>query len=229
MSQDLNRQLRFDLLQKALEMYQDLNSALNAAARMEHFVRHGVTEIEGQRTVTRKPPEGTLLPSADRAKRRPWLPDQDTHLREFWYHGVSVTEIARNLERTPASVYGRARLLGICRPGAASKSVENGSKKNRRKASVTKKSDRANGKKGAEQDEKQNGKMKIVASEISSRNSGFYADQSMSEVVNFLRSRDYSVVQTEDGDYKVDARHVVTAQELREKANRIHSQLGRSR
>lgn len=49
----------------------------------------------------------------------------------------------------------------------------------------------------------------------------------MSKVVYFLRSRDYSVVQTEDGDYKVDARHVVTAQELRGKANRIHSQLRR--
>ena len=44
-------------------------------------------------------------------------------------------------------------------------------------------------------------------------------------VVHFLRTRDYSVVQTEDSRYDVDGRKVMTAQELFERANRVRAQI----
>src|SRR5512138_357774 len=45
-------------------------------------------------------------------------------------------------------------------------------------------------------------------------------------IIHFLRSRDYSVVRVEDGRFKVDGRHVLDANELREKANKVRQSLG---
>ena len=45
-------------------------------------------------------------------------------------------------------------------------------------------------------------------------------------VVHFLRTRDFSVVQTKDDRYDVDGRKVLTAQELFERANGVRAQLG---
>jgi hypothetical protein len=44
-------------------------------------------------------------------------------------------------------------------------------------------------------------------------------------VVHFLRTRDYSVVPTEDDCYDLDGRKVLTAQELFERANKVRAQL----
>lgn len=46
-------------------------------------------------------------------------------------------------------------------------------------------------------------------------------------IVHFLRSRDYSVVRVEDGRFRVDGRHVLDADELREKANKVRQSLGK--
>src|SRR3546814_8575753 len=40
-------------------------------------------------------------------------------------------------------------------------------------------------------------------------------------IVHFLRSRDYSVVRVEDGRFRVDGRRILSAEELREKANQV--------
>lgn len=46
-------------------------------------------------------------------------------------------------------------------------------------------------------------------------------------IIHFLRSRDYSVVRVEDGRFKLDGRHVLDANELREKANKVRQSLGK--
>lgn len=46
-------------------------------------------------------------------------------------------------------------------------------------------------------------------------------------IIHFLRSRDYSVVRVEDGRFRLDGRHVLDANELREKANKVRQSLGK--
>lgn len=45
-------------------------------------------------------------------------------------------------------------------------------------------------------------------------------------IIQFLRSRDYSVVRVGDGQFKLDGRKVVNAEELRQKANQVRKFLG---
>lgn len=45
-------------------------------------------------------------------------------------------------------------------------------------------------------------------------------------IIHFLRSRDYSVVRVEGGRFKLDGRRVLSAGELREKANQVRQTLG---
>ena len=47
-------------------------------------------------------------------------------------------------------------------------------------------------------------------------------------VIQFLRSRDYSVVRVGDGQFRLDGRRVMTADELREKANQVRKSLGQA-
>jgi hypothetical protein len=53
-------------------------------------------------------------------------------------------------------------------------------------------------------------------------------EASVDEVVRFLRSRDYSVVVTQDGKYRIDERETLTMEELVARANRVRSQLGQA-
>src|SRR3546814_19814277 len=46
-------------------------------------------------------------------------------------------------------------------------------------------------------------------------------------IVHFLRSRDYSVVRVEDGRFRVDGRRILSAEELREKANQVRLSMGK--
>ncbi len=47
-------------------------------------------------------------------------------------------------------------------------------------------------------------------------------------IIQFLRSRDYSVVRVGDGQFRLDGRRVMTADELREKANQVRKSLGQA-
>jgi len=49
---------------------------------------------------------------------------------------------------------------------------------------------------------------------------------SIDPVIRFLRSRDYSVVRVGDGQFKLDGRRILSADELREKANQVRKTLG---
>ena len=45
-------------------------------------------------------------------------------------------------------------------------------------------------------------------------------------IIQFLRSRDYSVVRAEDGRFRIDGRYVMDVDQLREKANKVRKSLG---
>ncbi|MEQ9609903.1 MAG: hypothetical protein RLN99_19765 [Kiloniellaceae bacterium] len=56
-----------------------------------------------------------------------------------------------------------------------------------------------------------------------------FADRSsVDPIVQFLRTRDYSVVRVGDGRFQLDGRHILSADELREKANNVRKALGQS-
>ncbi|HEY9548633.1 MAG TPA: hypothetical protein VIR45_03955 [Kiloniellaceae bacterium] len=52
-------------------------------------------------------------------------------------------------------------------------------------------------------------------------------DAGVDPIIHFLRSRDYSVVRVEDGRFKLDGRRVLSAEELREKANQVRLSMGK--
>jgi hypothetical protein len=52
------------------------------------------------------------------------------------------------------------------------------------------------------------------------------ADSGIDPIIHFLRSRDYSVIRAEEGRYRLDGRRVLSATELREKANQVRQALG---
>lgn len=51
---------------------------------------------------------------------------------------------------------------------------------------------------------------------------------SVDPVIQFLRTRDYSVVRVGDGRFQLDGRRILSADELREKANNVRKALGQS-
>lgn len=52
-------------------------------------------------------------------------------------------------------------------------------------------------------------------------------ETSVEPIIHFLRSRDYSVVRVEDGRFRLDGRRILSADELREKANQVRQSLGK--
>ncbi len=192
---------RSELLIRALEAYSDPEQALAMALRMEQF-------IIGDQTSHEKPHEAVkpvVQPPAEEPRktcnRSRWTEDDDAHLRRLWKEELIVEEIAQKLERTPASVYGRLRIMNL---KSRKQDAKNG-KRNVKLPSPDKPSPKAD----------------------SETNNGFET-VGIDSVVHFLRTRDYTVVPTEDNRYDLDGRKTLTAQELFERANKVRAQLKRS-
>ncbi len=47
------------------------------------------------------------------SNRSRWIGDDDAHLRRLWQSNLAIEEIAQELQRTPASIYGRVRILDL--------------------------------------------------------------------------------------------------------------------
>ena len=47
------------------------------------------------------------------SNRLRWTGDDDAHLRRLWQGNLTVDAIAQELQRTPASIYGRVRNLDL--------------------------------------------------------------------------------------------------------------------
>ena len=113
MALQVDQELRKDLLLKALEACSDPDEALEIAVRMERFI------LDGQGSDNNESPAPKVNGSMQQEQEkkvytRPrWTTNDDGHLRRLWQENVSVEGIAEQLQRTPASIYGRVRQLGF--------------------------------------------------------------------------------------------------------------------
>lgn len=229
-----DRDLRKDLLLAALDRFDDLDKAFEAVLRMERFILAGEAPAAAPtRSPARSadehsdsvlPPtvatgeEASLLPEARFRKtisRNRWRREDDQLLRELWGKSLTVKEVAKRLDRTPASIYGRVHQLGLTPRRAETKAGRWGAAASHPKKQVAKKVD-------------------DDPSEFPQAPSGvglrpIEGQVAIDEVIRFLRTRDYSIISTDDGRYKVDGRHVLTAEELLHRANRVRESLGHCR
>ncbi len=203
---------RRDLLLRALEACPEPEQALAVAFRMEQFIidgqvsrekPHEATQSGGQPSSERQPSsEGQPCSEGPRktCTRSPWTAADDTNLRRLWQGNLTVDEIAQEIQRTVASIYARERILDLS----------------------SNKHDRKNGKRIVTLPSPDKRPPTANSEEIN----GIEA-VGIDSVVHFLRTRDYTVVPTEDGCYDLDGRKALTAQELFERANKVRAQLKR--
>jgi hypothetical protein len=191
---------RRELLLRALEACPNPERALAMALRMEQFIIDGQTSREEPHEATQPVVQPASEQPRKTCNRSRWTGDDDAHLRRLWQGNLTVEEIAQELHRTPASIYARVRILDL----SSSKHVAKNGKRKTKLSRPHKQSPSANSK-------ETNG---LEAVGIDS-------------VVHFLRTRDYTVVLTEDHSYELDGRKTFTAQELFERANRVRDQLKR--
>ena len=200
MSIQEEQERRRDLLLRALDACPDPEQALIVAVRMEKFITDGQTSPEQPHESTQ--PDGQLSSesSGKKCNRSRWTGADDTHLHQLWQGNLTVEEIAQELERTPASIYARVRILDL---SSNLDESNNGKRKKKRTSpgahSLTAHSEKIN----------------------------LFEAVGIDSVVHFLRTRDYSVVQTKNDCYDLDGRKVLTAQELFDRANGVRAQLGR--
>ncbi len=191
---------RRELLLRALEACPDPEQALAMALRMEQFIIDGQTSSEKPHEVTQR----VVPPSSEGPRktcnRSRWTASDDAHLRRLWQNDLTVEAIAQKLQRTPASIYGRARKLGLS-------SNKHDMKKEMQKTKCSRSNKRP--------------------PHTNSEDINDFEVVGIDSVVHFLRTRDYSVTPKEDGCYKLDGRKVLTAQELFERANQVRAQLKR--
>ena len=191
---------RRDLLLRALEACPDPEQALAVAVRMEQFIIDGQTSREKPHEATQPGEQPSSDGSRKTCNRSRWTGDDDAHLRRFWQDDLTIEVITRELQRTPASIYGRMRQLGLS--------------SGRR--------DKKKGKNKTEHSSPDEQSPNVNTEEIDDLEA-----VGIDSVVHFLRTRDYSVIPTEDGRYKLDGRKVLTAQEMLKRANKVRNQLGR--
>lgn len=214
------------------------------------------TSSSGQECTVDRPHAAEQTGAArTRVTKRRWSADDDDLLRRRWRSDRSLETIAEELDRTVASLYSRARALGMPkrealaaeifadavapRADAASRAA---SCQHRRSAVPgptpgrqmsfsaerrlpTRRDDRkvpGSGKTAAG---------KTVAGKTGGASCGCPVSDDRPEtgvepIIHFLRSRDYSVVRVEEGRFRLDGRHILSVDELREKANQVRKTLG---
>lgn len=193
-----DQELRRDLTLRVLRICSNPQRALDFAARMERYV------IDGQRfneQSSRRSINPSFSEETGKSWCRPrWTQSEDLRLRQLWQDKPGVMRVAGALNRTPASVYGRARRLGLLQNGKVTHIS--------RQKSEIKSSAR---------------KLPVEVSLDTADNDYVGIDN----VILFLRTRDYWVVQTADGCYKLDEREILTPEELFKRANKVREWLGR--
>ena len=170
-------------------------------------------------------------------KRRWSAPDDDT-LRRLWHSSQPLEDIAAELGRSTPSLYCRARALGLSRRHARSSiAIRPASSGHDALAAGQARADdlnpcrdqHRNGSKrpaparsGSDRGRAPSRRLRAAAhSAVQER-----ADSGIDPIIHFLRSRDYSVIRAEEGRYRLDGRRVLSATELREKANQVRQALG---
>ena len=235
MTMKAEQELRKELLIRVLDRYPNLDAAFQAVVHMERFVLEGAKTTASEHTggAGSAPPEeigplneaqNTNGNGADSKPRRPgrwcrWAPEDDAILRQCWAEDGAVEEIAWKLERSPASIYGRARQLGLRRDRT---SLD----RNARRIDIYARNGNGAGRNGQDGRTEQEASHHTAGAQVLN---GSVSDDpvSIESVVQFLRTRDYSVVRTGDGRYRLDGRDTVTAEQLFDRANRVRERLGR--
>jgi len=181
-------------------------------------------------------------------KKRRWTVEEDEKLQLFAEQGQSLEEIATALERTPVGIRERARARSIkvkprkrpiqAEPSKASsdsgpvpasdavksesKSAEGAGRLHRLGKSRARKSrSRINGR-GLDRQKEADMIKQFLLERGPTRPS-----ESIDTVIKFMRTRDYSIVQGDNGHYVVDGRETVTPAELVTRANSLREELGR--
>ena len=191
---------RRDFLLRALESCPDPEQALAVAVRMEQFIIDGQPSREKPHEATQPGGQPSSEGPRKSCNRSRWTAADDTHLRRLWQGNRTVEEIAQEIQRTPASVYARVRIMDLPSNG-------HGMKKGKRKVKFP-------------------GPDKRPPT-VNSKESDGPEAVGIDSVVHFLRTRDYTVVPTEDDRYELDGRKILTAQKLFERANKVRAQLKR--
>ena len=117
---------RHDLLLKALEACPDPEQALTVAVRMEEFIIDGQTSRKKPHEVTQPAGQPSSKGSRKTSNRSRWIGDDDAHLRRLWQSNLAIEEIAQELQRTPASIYARVRILDL---SSSKRDTKNGKRK----------------------------------------------------------------------------------------------------
>lgn len=197
-----DQELRRDLALRVLDRCTEPRRTLEIAARLERYVMQG-RQTTGQNQGQKPNPVGAPAPPEDSPKshcQRRWTKGEDRQLGQLWQESAGVSAIARVLERTPAGVNRRIRRQGL---------------------------DQDNGR-GNNPIRNSEPKLPLLKSTVVvPSNTADQEQVSISSVIWFLRTRDYTVVQTVDGCYRLDGRDVLTAEELFKRANRVRECLGR--
>jgi len=238
--------MRRELLLIALDRCEDPGKALELARQMEFFIKDGGRAERTLDTDPRQAASSARIRTVKSPTRRRWAHEDDLRLRHLWAEGLSTQEIAERLQRTPASLASRRVFLKLGRrkPQRPKKSQPPQQTPNpaiENKSPSTPTAPRPNGQ--GHSRKLRNKSKKTAVSSIASvtrvhrlpngvaearHDRAAMFEASVDEVVRFLRSRDYSVVVTQDGRYRLDERETLTMEELVARANRVRSQLGQA-
>ncbi len=188
-------------------------------------------------------------PGRGAGKKNRWTPEAERILCEQWESGQPTERIAAELGRTPASVRERARRLNLRRrkryrkdepesdhrgtmprpPAQASRKTggENGQVATMSSWRTTS----GNGTQAASRKAKfrrarpfESKPSPVAITELQEHRVQ-RPEVTLTTVINFVRSRDYSVVRSEDGEVVVDGRRRFTTDEFIEWANNLRRQL----
>ena len=193
-----DQELRRELALRVLKMCAEPRQALEIAARLERYVIQGWQTPEQSPGLVEK--HASSKNSWKPSCRRRWTKGEDQNLGQLWQKNMGVMAVARVLNRTPAGVHGRAQRLGLLQHDRGADTP------------IQKSEPRPLVRKRAAAVSPDTAEMEQVG---------------INSVIWFLQTRDYTVVQTADGRYKLDEREVLTAEELFKRANRVREWLGR--
>lgn len=177
-------------------------------------------------------------PGAAGGQKRRWSALDDDNLRRLWHSNQPLEDMAAELGRSTPSLYCRARALGLSRRNAksstATMSASNGhdplAAGQARAADLNpRRAEHRNGSKRpapARNGSDRGGAPSRRPHAAAHSAVQVPADSGIDPIIQFLRSRDYSVIRAEEGRYRLDGRRVLSASELREKANQVRQALG---
>ena len=193
-----DQELRRELALRVLKMCAEPRRTLEIAARLERYVIQGRPTPEQSPSIVKCHSAPEISRKSHRSRR--WTEGEDQHLGQLGQQNTGVMAVARVLNRTPAGVHGRIQRLGLLQ---SERRADTPIQEAEPKAPVRKRNT-------------------AVLPDIAEKE-----QVGINSVIWFLRTRDYTVVQTADGRYKLDEREVLTAEELFKRANRVREYLGR--